>query len=70
MAGSTRIAQINLSIHFGTKLPVRTTVIDNDSITTATFLDASMLTQWVPPCGLPQDDDDYPGSVLGKDGLL
>jgi hypothetical protein len=44
MAGSTKVNQSNLSIHFGTKSPVRTAVVDNNSITTATSPDAIMLT--------------------------
>jgi hypothetical protein len=70
MAGSSGVAPKDLAIHFGTKLPVRVTAINNDSISTALPSTADMSTRWVPPSGMPEDSDNYTASVLGKDGLL
>jgi hypothetical protein len=70
MAGSSGVAPKDLAIHFGTKLPVRVTAINNNSISTASPSTADMSTGWVPPSGMPEDSDDYTASVLGKDRLL
>jgi hypothetical protein len=70
MAGSSEVAPKDLFVHFGTRLPVCATVIDHDSSSTASHSTVDMSTWWVPPSGMPEDYDDYPASVLGKDGLL
>ncbi len=70
MAGSSKVAPKDLSIHFGTRSPVRATVIDHNSSSTALHSTTDMPTWWVPPSGMPEDYDNYPASVLGKDGLL
>ncbi len=70
MAGSSNVAPKDLFIHFGTWLPMHATVINHDSSSTALHSTANMSTRWVPPSGMPEDYDDYPASVLGKDGLL
>ncbi len=70
MAGSSKVAPKDISVHFGTRSPMRATVIDHDSSSTALHSTADMSTRWVPPSGMPEDYDDYPASVLGKDRLL
>jgi hypothetical protein len=58
------------AVHFGSRLPMRATVIDHDSSSTALQSTADMSTPWVPPCGMPKDYDNYHANILGKDGLL
>jgi hypothetical protein len=70
MAGSSGVAPKDLAIHFGTKLPVRVTAINNNSISMALPSTVDVSTRWVPPSGMPEDSDDYTASVLGKDRLL
>jgi hypothetical protein len=67
MAGSSKVAPKDLSIHFGMRLPVRATVINHDSSSMALHSTTDMSMRWVPPSGMPEDYDDYPASVLGKD---
>jgi hypothetical protein len=70
MAGSPTVAKLDQSVHFGTRSTARAADVDAVSIETAPSPDASLLARWVPPSGLPADDDDYPSSAHKRDGLL
>jgi hypothetical protein len=70
MASSPKVRKIDQSVHFGTAQAMRAVDVDAVSIETATSPNASLLARWVPPSGLPADDDDYPSSALERDGLL
>jgi hypothetical protein len=70
MAGSSKEAPEDLSVHFGTRSPVRAMVINHDSSSTALHSTTDKSTWRVPPSSMPEDYDNYPASVLGKDKLL
>jgi hypothetical protein len=64
MASSPTVAKLDQSVHFGTRSTERAVDVDAVSIETAPSPDASLLARWVPPSGLPADDDNYPSSAL------
>ncbi len=70
MAGSPTVAKLDQSVHFGMRSTARAVDVNAISINMAPSPDASLLACWVPPSGLPADDDDYPSSALERDGLL
>jgi hypothetical protein len=70
MAGSPTVAKLDQSVHFGTRSTARAADVDAVSIEMAPSPNASLLARWVPPSGLPADDNNYPSSALERDGLL
>ena len=69
MASSLTHDKLDPSVHFGTKSTTHAVGTDNVSMEMEPLPGASFLTRWVPPIGVPEDDDDYPSSALGGDRL-
>ena len=68
-AGSLRMHPREPVVHFGTKSAARATLIDSDSVHSATHPGEGMAHHWVPPASVHEDDENYT-SVLREDGSL
>jgi hypothetical protein len=68
--GSSLVTQ-NQAVQFGLRPGVHVTARDPDNACMALHPAKDMATWWVPPPSIvTEDSNDYPASVLGKDGLL
>jgi hypothetical protein len=69
--GSSLLVTHNPVVHFGSRPAAHVAIRDLDDTCTASHPAKDMSTWWVPPPSMVTENiEDYPASVLGRDGSL